>query len=120
MGDGGAILAQTLALSEYETLANLQYKQADPLHGAHAQLDLLRFMQQLQAKQQIAVPRALDYDRARVLMRLAMLEEQAGDNDQFQRYLRQAQESLHHADHRWYAEDKMRKFVAEADSQSQY
>jgi hypothetical protein len=120
IGDGGAILSQTLALSEYETLANLQYKQADPVHGTQAQLDLLSFIQQLQSKQKIAVPRALDYDRARVFMRLAMLEEQAGDNDKFQRYLRQAQESLNRADHKWYAEDKMRKFIAEADSQSQY
>lgn len=120
MGDGAAILSQALALSEYETLANLQYKQADATHGSQAQLDLLNFMEQLQAKQKIAVPRALDYDRARALMRLAMLEEEAGNNERLQQYLRQAQENLNHADHRWYSEDKMRKFVAQADTRSQY
>lgn len=120
VGDGAAMLSQTLALSGYETLANLQFKQADAQHGSQAQLDLLSFMQQLQASQKIAVPRALDYDRARVFMRLAMLEEQAGDNDKFQQYLRQAQESLNHADHKWYSEGKMRTFIAKADSQSQY
>lgn len=120
MGDGAAILSQTLALSEYETLANLQYKQADAPHGSQAQLDLLSFIQQLQARQKIAVPRALDYDRARVLMRLAMLEERAGDDSKFQQYLLQAQESLNHADHKWYSEEKMRKFIADADSESPY
>jgi hypothetical protein len=120
IGDGAAMLSQTLALSEYETLANLQFKQADAQHGSQAQLDLLSFMQQLQASQKIAVPRALDYDRARVFMRLAMLEKQAGDHDKFQQYLRQAQQSLSRADHKWYTEDKMRKFIEEADSQSQY
>jgi hypothetical protein len=120
MGEGAAILSQSLALSEYETLANLQFKQADVQHGSQAQLDLLSFMQQLQAGQKIAVPRALDYDRARVFMRLAMVEEQAGNDDKFQQYLRQAQESLNHADRKWYAEDKMRKFIEEADTQSQY
>ena len=120
MGDGAAILSQSLALSEYETLANLQYKQADPLHGAQAQLDLLSFMQQLQAKQKIVLPRALDYDRARVLMRLALLKEKDGDHEAFQQYLRQAQESLNHSDRKWYSEDKMRKFIAQADTKSEY
>jgi len=120
MGDGAAILSQTLAVSEYETLANLQYKQADPTHGEQAQLDLLSFMQQLQAKQKIAVPRALDYDQARVLMRLALLKEQAGDNQGFQQYLQHAQESLNHSDRKWYSEEQMRKFIAKADAKSEY
>ena len=119
MGNGAATLSQTLALSEYETLANLQYKQADGQRGLQAQLDLLNFMQQLQARQEIAVPRALDYDMARVYMRLSLLEGQAGDSEKFQQYLRQAQESLNHADHKWYSEDKMRKFIAD-DMESQY
>lgn len=120
MGDGAAILSQTLAISEYEILANLQYKQADPQHGAQAQLDLLSFMQQLQARQKIAVPTALDYDRARVLMRIALLEEQAGDNQAFQQYLHQAQESLDDCDHKWYPEEKMRNWIAKADAGSPY
>jgi len=120
VGEGGKIFSQTLALSEYETLADLQYKQADPVHGTEAQLDLLNFMRQLQATQEIALPRSLDYDQARVLMHLALLEEQAGYSEGFQRYLHQAQESLNHSDHRWYSEKQMRKFIAQSDTRSQY
>jgi hypothetical protein len=118
--DGAEFLSQTLALSQYETLANLQYKQSDPLHGKLAQLDLLNFMQQLEAKQKIAVPRALDYDRATALMRLALLEEKAGNRQQAEEYILKAQRSLNEADHKWYSEEKVRKFIAKADSESQY
>jgi hypothetical protein len=120
VGEGGRILSQTLALTEYETLANLQYKQADPAHGTEAQLDLLSFMQQVQATQEIAMPRSMDYDQAQALMRLALLDEQAGYSEGFQRYLRRAQEALNHSDHRWYSEKQMREFVAHADQESQY
>jgi hypothetical protein len=119
-GVGAAILSQTLALSEYETLANLQYRHADAVHGEQAQLDLLSFMQQLRAKQKIALPMELDHDQARALMRLALLDEQTGDNQGFQQYLHQAQEVLNRSDQRWYREETMRAFIAKADSQSQY
>ena len=117
MGNGAEILSQTLALSQYETLADLQYRQADAAHGAQAQLDLLNFMQQLEARQKIAMPRAFDYDRARVLMRLAVLAEQAGNDQAFQQYLHDAQKSLDNADHKWYSEKAMRAFIA-ADTKS--
>lgn len=120
MGAGAAILSQALALSEYETLANLQYKQADAVHGAQAQLDLLSFMQQLRAKEKIALPMELDHDQAKAFMRLALLDEQAGDNEGFQQYLHQAQEILNRSDQKWYREETMRAFIAKADSQSQY
>ncbi|MGC2474358.1 MAG: hypothetical protein WA485_08485 [Candidatus Sulfotelmatobacter sp.] len=120
MGDGAVIFSQTLALSEYETLANLQYRQADANHAVQAQLDLLSFMQQLQSKQKIAVHRSFDYDQARVLMRLALLEERAGYGEGFQRRLRQAQECLNRSDHKWYSEEQMRKFIAKADTTSEY
>lgn len=120
MGDGAVIFSQTLALSEYETLANLQYKQADASHAVQAQLDLLSFMQQLQSKQKIAVPRSFEHDQARVLMRLALLEEQVGYSEGFQRYLRQAQECLSRSDRTWYSEEQMRKFIAKADTTSEY
>ena len=111
VGKGSNILSQTYALSEYETLANLQYKQADPLHASRAQLDLLNFMQQLQAKQKIDIPRALDYDRARVIMRLALLEENAGNKEKSKQYILEAQESLKDADHKTYSEEQLRTFV---------
>jgi hypothetical protein len=120
MGNGAAIFSQTLALSQYETLAELQYKEADTAHGAQAQLDLVNFMNQLEASQKIAVPRAFDYDRARALMRLALLAEQAGNEPAFQQYLRDAQASLDDADKKWYSEKAMRTFVTVADARSQY
>jgi len=120
IGDGAAMLSQTLALSEYETLANLQYKQADAEHGAQAELDLLHFMQQLQARQKIALAREFAYDEAKVQMRLALLEEQAGDYAGYQQHLQQAQETLSNADKRWYTEKQVRAFIAKDDQQSQY
>ena len=120
MGDGAAIFSQTLALSQYETLADLEYKQADTVHGTQAQLDLVNFMNQLEARQKIAVPRAFDYDRARALMRLALLAEHAGNDPAFQQYLHDAQESLDDADKKWYSEKAMRTFVTVADTRSQY
>jgi hypothetical protein len=120
VGVGAAILSQAIALSEYETLANMQYKQADSFHGAQAQLDLLSFMEQLRTKQKIALPMELDHDQAKAFMRLALLDEQAGDNQGFQQNLHQAQELLNRSDQRWYREETMRTFIAKADSQSQY
>ncbi|HXX71234.1 MAG TPA: hypothetical protein VEI55_03015 [Candidatus Acidoferrum sp.] len=120
IGVGAAMLSQGLALSEYETLADLQYKQADAEHGEQAQLDLLHFMQQMQAKEKIALPRAFAYDEAKVQMRLALLEEQAGNEEGFQQHLEQAQKALNHSDQRWYAEKQMREFIAKDDRESQY
>jgi hypothetical protein len=62
----------------------------------------------------------MDYDQAQALMRLALLDEQAGYSEGFQRYLRRAQEALNHSDRRWYSEKQMREFVAHADQESQY
>jgi hypothetical protein len=120
IGVGTAMLSQTLALSEYQTLANLQYKQADAEHGAQAQLDLLHFMQQMQTSQKIALPREFAYDEAKVQMRLALLEEQAGDDAGYQQHLVEAQEVLSNSDKRWYTEKQMREFIANDDRQSQY
>lgn len=115
---GANILSQTLALSQYETLANLQYKQADPTHATQSQLDLVKFMQQLEATQTIAVRWEFDHDRARALMHLALLAKKAGNDDAFQQYLHDAQKSLDEADQKWYSEEAMRTFVSVADTRS--
>jgi hypothetical protein len=120
IGVGAAMVSQGFALSEYETLANLQYKQADAQHGAQAQVDLLNFMQQMEARQKIAMPRILSYDEAKAQMRLALLDEQAGDDAGYQQHLGQAQENLSNADKRWYTEKQTREFIANDDRQSQY
>jgi hypothetical protein len=120
IGVGAAMLSQSFALSEYKTLANLQYKQADAEHGAQAQRDLLRFMQQMQAKQKVAFPEILAYDEAKVQMRLALLEEQAGNDAGFQQHLEQAQEALSNLDKRWHTEEQMRELITKDDQRSQY
>jgi hypothetical protein len=117
---GADILSQTLALSQYETLANLQYKQADAAHGTQAQLDLVNFMQQLDSRQTIAVRREFDYDRARALMHLALLAQQAGNDEQYQQYLHDAQKSLDDVDEKWPSEETMRTFISVADKRSKY
>jgi|HubBroStandDraft_6_1064221.scaffolds.fasta_scaffold110223_2 hypothetical protein len=117
IGVGAKILSQTLALSEYETLANLQYSQADPDHATDAQRDLLSFMRRLRATQEVALPTELDFDQAKVLMRLALLEEQAGYSDGFQRYMQQARETLCHSlTHCSFTEKQMREFIAQAEA----
>jgi hypothetical protein len=117
VGEGARMFSESIALSEYETLAYLQYKQADAQHGAQAEQDLLNFMQQVQAKQKIATPRAFAYDKAQTLMRLALLDENAGNFAGYQNHLQQAQEALSKADNRWYSEKRMREFIAKRDTQ---
>jgi hypothetical protein len=74
-------------------------------------------MGQLEARQTIAVPKAFDYERAQALMHLALLSEQAGNDEAFQRYLHDAQKSLDDVDQKWYSEEAMRKFITVADKQ---
>jgi hypothetical protein len=116
IGAGANIFAQTLALTQYETLANLQYQEADVAHATQAQLDLVKFMQQLEARQTIAVPRTFSYERAQALMHLALLSEQAGNDEAFQHYLHEAQKPLDDLDQKWYPEEAMRKFITVADT----
>ena len=119
-GEGARIFSQSMAVTEYETLANLQYKQADAEHGAQAEQDLLTFMQQLQAKQEIAMPRSFAYVQAEALMRLALLDEQSGNYAAYQQHLQQAQEKLSTVDNRWYKEKQMREFIAKQDASPSY
>ena len=47
-------------------------------------------MGQLEARQTIAVPRLFGYERVQALMHLALLSEQAGNDEAFQRYIHDA------------------------------
>lgn len=86
-----------------------------PATPPQAQLDLVKFMGQLEAGQTIAVPRSFGYKRAQALMHLALRTEQAGNDEAFQRYIHDAQKSLDDADQKWYSEEAMRKFITVAD-----
>jgi hypothetical protein len=118
IGVGANLASQFLALSQYKALANLQYKEADEPHGTQAQLDLVNFMQQLEARQEIVDRQRFDYDRARALMHLALRAQQNGNDEEFQSYLHDAQKSLDDVDQKWPSEETMRTFIAAADKHS--
>jgi len=74
--EGSAILSQVLALKEYETLADLQYKESSPTQGKQALQSLLAFMDKMEAERGVvpSMQRGLDMDRGIAYLRLALLE----------------------------------------------
>lgn len=116
MAGGLQLLAQTSALGEYETLVDIQYRNADYVHAKSAILNLVDFMTQMQERQQIVDHRAFAHDEGVAFMRLALLEEKAGNRENSQRFIQQAQDVLKREYHKDYSEDFLRKFVANADS----
>jgi|HubBroStandDraft_6_1064221.scaffolds.fasta_scaffold3289018_1 hypothetical protein len=53
-------------------------------------------------------------------MRLALLEENAGNKEKSKQYILEAQESLKEADHQTYSEEQLRTFIAKADAESDF
>lgn len=117
---GAQMLSQFFSLSQYETLANLEYREADAAHGTQAGLDLVNFMQQLEARQMIADRREFDYHRAKALMHLALQAQQAGNDEAYQQYLHDAQKSLDDVDQKWPSEQTMRTFITAFDARPGY
>jgi hypothetical protein len=117
MAGGLQFVAQTRALGEYETLVDIQYRNADYLHAKSALLNLVDFMNQMQERQKIVDHRAFVNDECITYMRLALLEEKAGNVEDSQHYIQQAREVLKREYHKNYSEEFVRKFVARANSQ---
>ncbi len=117
---GSQMLSQFFSLSQYETLANLEYREADAAHGSQAELDLVNFMQHLEAKQMIFDRKEFDYHRAKALMHLALLAQQAGNDEAYQQYLHDAQKSLDDVDQKWPSEETMRTFITAYDAPPGY
>ena len=120
LGQGSEVLSQSFALAEYETLASLEYKEADPTHAKQALLDLLAFMDQMEAANRVAIQKSLDLDRGITYMRLAMLEESAGNNDLARGYVGRAQMSFKKRDNSDISEDRLRELTLKFDSASHY
>ena len=120
LGQGSEVLSQSFALAEYETLASLEYKEADPTHAKQALLDLLAFMDQMEAANRVAIQKSLDLDRGITYLRLAMLEERAGNNDLARGYVGRAQMSFKKRDNSDISEDRLRELTLKFDSTSHY
>ncbi len=120
LGQGSEVLSQSFALAEYETLASLEYKEADATHAKQALLDLLAFMDQMEAANRVAIQKSLDLDRGITYMRLAMLEESAGNNDLARGYVGRAQMSFKKRDNSDISEDRLRELTLKFDSTSHY
>ena len=76
---GNEIFSDVLAFSEYETLAGIQYKESDIPHAKLALLDLLKFMDEMKTNNRLELQRSAELDRGFAYMRLAFLEERAGN-----------------------------------------
>jgi len=83
---------RTVALAEYETLASLQYKHADIDQAREALSGFLDFMRQVRAlpDSDAALERP---DTYLTYLRLASLEEAAGNGDAARDYLAKAQQA---------------------------
>lgn len=103
--------------TEYETLVEIQYRNADDAHSKDSLLHLVSFMNQLQERQKIVAHRAFANDEGIALMRLALLEEKAGNAKDSQQYIKQTRDVFEREYHKNYSEDFLRKFVAKANLQ---
>jgi hypothetical protein len=118
--DSKPTLSYVLALSEYETLAGLQYKEADVPHGKDALLNLLRFMDHVEADSNPAIRSQIDLDRGIAYMRLALLAEKRGDAAEYKDYVVKAQENLKKGDGHDFPEDHLHEQVVKFDSTPTY
>jgi hypothetical protein len=89
---GNELFSDVLALSEYETLAGIQYKEADAPHATQALLNLIKFMDEMETNDRLALQKSMSLDRGIAFMRLAFLAENAGNVSKAKEYVRKAQE----------------------------
>ena len=120
--EGPRILSQALALKEYETLADLQYKESNPAQGEQALLGLLAFMDKMEAEKEPvpSMQRGLDLDRGIAYVRLALLEDREGNKDQSHEYIRRAQACLKKTDMKDLSEGHLREVVNQLDATTHY
>jgi len=118
--EGTRTLSDILALGEYETLTSVQYKRADVPHAREALLDLLGFMDRMEANHRAEIQKAIDLDRGVTYMRLALLEEKSGNVQQAQDDIARAQESMKKRDGKDASEDKLRAMVTKFDNTPEY
>jgi hypothetical protein len=79
VNDDSRLLFQLTAVSEYKSLALLEYKYADTAHALKAIQDLITFMDRLGGSKLVANRPILAFDRSVAYTRLALLDEKIGD-----------------------------------------
>jgi len=117
---GLEMFSDILALGEYETLTSLQYRESSGPKAKQALLDLLKFMDGMQANDRRAIEREMDLDRGVALMRLALLEEKAGNSSEARDYIKRAQECLKKRDGSDVSEGRLRELVTKFDATPTY
>jgi hypothetical protein len=114
------MFSDILALGESETLASLQYKESDLPHARRALLDLLKLINEMEMNDTHGIQKEIDLDRGIVYMRLALLEERAGNTSEAKDYVLKAQESLKKRDGKEISEAKLRELITQFDRTPTY
>jgi len=92
--DGGLIWEEMFATAGYGQLALLQYEEADTPHGRQALLSFTDFARSMRKLPNAQHDQALMIDTGRSYLRLAALEQLAGNNNLSHQYVLSAQESF--------------------------
>jgi hypothetical protein len=116
IGGGSKIMSQWVALSQYESLALLQYEQSDLPHARQALLDVLKFLDETATSNRVGDQKSIDGDRGLTYLRLALLEEKANNGDLSLDYIRKAQASFKKCDGKEYADADLQKLMTKLDS----
>jgi hypothetical protein len=91
---GAAILWEESAAAGYEGLALLQYSQADTEHARQALLGFTNFSQSMRKLHSAQGDQTLLIDAGRDYLRLAAIEELAGNSDLSHQYVLDAQQTF--------------------------
>ena len=102
--------------SEYEELANLQYKQADTAHTRQFLQDLLSFMDRAEANQKVVDKNVVEFYRGITYMRLVLLEERSGNNEASRKYVAAAEDCFKRRQSEDYSEAFLREITSKLDS----
>jgi hypothetical protein len=91
---GGAILWEANAADKYDQLSLLQYDQADTEHARQALLGFTVFSRSVSKLHSAQGDKALLIDTGRAYLRLAAIEESAGNSNLSHQYVLSAQQSF--------------------------
>lgn len=117
---GNELFSDILALSEYESLAGMQYKESDAPHATQALLDLIEFMDEMETNNRLGLQKSMDLDRGIAFMRLAFLAEKAGNASEATEYVRKAREAFKKRDGSDTSEELLRERVTNFDKTPTY
>lgn len=107
---GQAILWEMSGAAGYSSLSQLQYQQADTDHARQALLGFTAFSRSMSKLPSAQGDKVLPIDTGRTYLRLAAIEERAGNNSLSHQYLLDAQQSFRSMG-REIPEDELKKQV---------